>query len=72
MLCSESELVLSFACLFCRITQSYYKGFIETLVLPVIAIKWNANSLSPSRVAEPLLEPLDKQAKALVCVHTVV
>ena len=30
------------------------------------------NSLSPSRVTEPLLEPADKQANALVCVRTVV
>jgi len=30
------------------------------------------NSLSPSRLTEPLLEPRDKQAKALACVHTTV
>jgi len=31
-----------------------------------------ANSLSPSRVTAPLLEPGNKQAKALACVRTMV
>jgi len=34
-----------------------------------ITIKWMANSLSPSRVAGPLLEPVNKQAKALFIVY---
>jgi len=42
------------------------------LVSQVITIKWMANSLSPSRMTEPFLEPVDRQAKAWVCVCTVV
>ena len=36
---------------------------------PVITIRWMANSLSSSRVTESLLEPRNKQAKALPCVR---
>ena len=38
----------------------------------VITIKWMANSLSPSRVTAPLLEPGNKHAGALACVRTMV